>query len=137
MKKTLDSHSLQLMNLFSSLSGVSVKDCLNAEQMIVFVVPEGDIGRAVGKGGVNVRKIEQKTRKKVKVVEHSADMLKFIKNVVAPLELNDISEEDNVVTMTPKDLKTRGLLIGRGASNLRFFESIVKRFFPVKELKVK
>ena len=45
-------------------------------------------------------------------------------------------EEGGIVFLDPKDLKTRGLLIGRGASNLRFFEAIVKRYFPIDELKV-
>jgi len=34
------------------------------------------------------------------------------------------------------DLKTRGLLIGRNAAHLRSYEEIMKRYFPVKELKV-
>jgi transcription antitermination factor NusA-like protein len=91
----------------------------------------------VGKGGANIRNLEAKLRKKIKVVEHSSDLLQFIKNVVAPLGVSELSEEDGVVTLIAKDLKTRGLLIGRSASNLRFFESIVKRFYPINELKVK
>lgn len=137
MRKVLDADSIKLLNLFSSISGVGVKDCVLAEQMAVFVVPEGDIGRAVGKGGVNVRKLENTLKKRVKIVEYKPDLLQFVASVVTPHQLEDISEDDGVVTMVAKDLKTRGLLIGRGASNLRFFESIVKRFFPIKELKVK
>lgn len=137
MRKVLDSDSIKLLSLFSSISGVDVKDCVITDQMAVFVVPEGDVGRAVGKGGINVRKLENTLKKKIKIVEYKDDLLSFVRNVVLPLQLEDIFEEENVVTMVPKDLKTRGLLIGRSASNLRFFESIVKRFFPIKELKVK
>jgi hypothetical protein len=48
----------------------------------------------------------------------------------------EIAEEDGVFILTPVDLKTRGMLIGRNATNLRAFESIVQRYFPVKEIKV-
>lgn len=135
--RKVDVDSLKLMGLFSSISGVDVKDCLITDQMAVFVVPEGDVGRAVGKGGINVRKLERTLNKKVKIVEYNPDPLRFVQKVVSPLQVEDISEEDGVITLVAKDLKTRGLLIGRGASNLRFFELIVKRFFPIKELKVK
>jgi N utilization substance protein A len=137
MKKVYDLRIMQVMSLFEIVSGVTPKDCMVTDQMIVFVVGEGKIARAVGKGGANIRNLEAKLRKKIKVVEHSSDLLQFIKNVVAPLGVSELSEEDGVVTLIAKDLKTRGLLIGRSASNLRFFESIVKRFYPINELKVK
>ena len=63
-------------------------------------------------------------------------MQEFVRNAVAPSELMDVSEEDGVVTMTAADHQTRGILIGRSASNLRATETLVKRYFPIKELKV-
>lgn len=135
--KKFDADAIKLMSMFESVSGVSVKDCVVQEQMLVFVVPAGEIGRAVGKGGANVRKLERLLKKKVKVIEFSDEVESFIKKVVAPLEVSDIIVEDGVYTLIPKDLKTRGMLIGRSASHLRFFESIIQRFYPIKELKVK
>ncbi|MBW3019177.1 NusA-like transcription termination signal-binding factor [Candidatus Woesearchaeota archaeon] len=137
MKKVYDAGLMQIMSMFSSVCGVTPKDCMAHEQMLVFVVGEGLIAKAVGKAGANIRRLEAKLKKKIKVVEYSDDLLQFVKNVVAPLEVAELSEDDSVVTLIAKDLKTRGLLIGRNASNLRFFESIVKRFYPIKELKVK
>jgi len=136
MKKVYDADLIKLMTMFESVSGVSVKDCVSTEQMIVFVVPQGDVGRAVGKGGVNVRKLERLLNKKVKVIEFSDSIDLFIRNVVSPNEVSDVIEDDGVYTLVPKDLKTRGMLIGRNASHLRFFESLVQRFYPIKELKV-
>ena len=83
-----------------------------------------------------MRNLENKLKKRVKIVEYHTDVMQFVKNVVAPLELKEVKMEDSTVFLSAKDLKTRGLLIGRGASNLRLFEAIVQRYFPIKELRV-
>ena len=75
-------------------------------------------------------------KKKVKIVEYSDDLIQFVANVVAPIKVKEIVEEDGIVTITPMDSMSRGLLIGRSAVNLRGFENIVKRFYPIKEIKV-
>jgi N utilization substance protein A len=136
MKKVLDIDALRLARVFQQVSGVGIRDCISGD-ILVFVVNPGEIGRAVGKGGANVRALEKKFKKKVKVIEYSDDLEQFIKNVVSPYEIAEFFQSDDVVVLSAKDLKTRGMLIGRNASHLRFYESIIKRFFPVKELKVK
>ncbi|MBW2970289.1 NusA-like transcription termination signal-binding factor [Candidatus Woesearchaeota archaeon] len=135
MKIVLDSQTMQMIALFEQLTGAHVRDCVNADQ-VIFIVHEGEVGRAVGKGGQHVRNLEHKLKKKVKIIEFHGDVMQFVKNVVAPLVLEEVKFEDGVLLLTAKDLKTRGLLIGRGASNLRLFEAIVKRYYPIKELRV-
>lgn len=135
-KIVLDTQAMQTIALFERMTGAQVKDCIPSEEQVVFVVNEGEIAKAIGKGGRNIRELEHMLKKRLKVVEFSSDIVKFIANVVSPIELREVRAEDDVYFMDAKDLKTRGLLIGRGASNLRFFESIVKRYFPIKELRV-
>ena len=64
------------------------------------------------------------------------NMKEFVKNVIYPLKVTDIKEEEGVITLTPMDHQTRGMLIGRSAQNLRGFEDIVKRYFEITEMKV-
>jgi N utilization substance protein A len=127
---------MQTIALFEQLTGAHVKDCVPSEEQVIFVVHEGEIAKAIGKGGQHVRNLEHKLKKRVKIVEYHTDVMQFVKNVVAPLELKEVKMENSTVFLSAKDLKTRGLLIGRGASNLRLFEAIVQRYFPVKELRV-
>lgn len=124
------------MSLFESLTRARLKDCFEADAQLVFVVNEGGIGKAIGKKAVNVKKIENALKRKIKIVEFDQDALEFTKKVIYPLQLKEINEEEGIITMTAADNNTRGLLIGRNARNLRHFESIIKRFFGIKELKV-
>jgi NusA-like KH domain protein len=128
--------ALQTIALFEQLTGAHVKDCVPSDEQVIFIVHEGEIAKAIGKGGQHVRNLEHKLKKKIKIVEFHSDVLQFVKNVVAPIELKEAKMQDTALFLTAKDLKTRGLLIGRGASNLRLFEAIVQRYFPIKELRV-
>lgn len=127
---------IKFMSLLEQFSGVSPKDVINEEDKVTFVIPEGSIARCIGKGGVVVKKLENLLKKKVKYVEYSEQLLQFVKNAVAPLELANVEEDSGVVTMTAPDHQTRGMLIGRSAMNLRATETLVKRYFPITELKV-
>ena len=124
------------MSLFESITRSKLKDCFEQDTSLVFVVKEGEVGKAVGKKAANVKKLELKLNKKIKIIEYSPNLLDFVKNVIHPFKLQDVIDEEGTVTMTAIDSNTRGMLIGRNAQNLRQYETIVKRFFDIKELKV-
>jgi N utilization substance protein A len=124
------------MSIFESLTHASLKDCFEQSNRVVFVVNQGEIGKAIGKSGINIRKIERVLKRKIKIVEFNPDLLIFIQNIFFPLKVKEIKEEEGVVIITPPDSTTRGYFIGKGASNLRSTEEIVKRYFDLEEIKV-
>ena len=129
---------MKFMSLFEAVTRAKLRDCfIDDSSLLTFVVEDGSVGRAVGKRGANVRLLEKKLNRKIKIVEFNSDLTRFIENLVYPLKLNGIEEESGIVTLIPADSKTRGMLIGRAAQNLRNYESIVKRYFSIDELKVK
>ena len=136
MKIKYDFNLIKFISMFESLTKASVKDAFIQNDRIVFIVRENQIGKALGKRGSNIKRLESLFKKKIKIAEFNPDMLKFIRNLVYPLQIKDIKDEENVVTITPPDSKTRGYLIGRAAVNLRNMEDIVKRYFEIKEIKV-
>ncbi len=135
-KIVYDMSAMKFMSLFESITRSKLKDCIIKDTVVLFIVHPNEIGKAVGAKGVNVRKLERILKKKIKIVEFSPEPVNFIKNLVHPLQVKEITEDEGVYTLAPVDLKTRGMLIGRNASNLRAYEEIVRRYFPVKELKV-
>ena len=136
VKIVYDMSAMKFMSLFESITRSKLKDCIIKENMILFIVQPNEIGKAVGAKGVNVRKLERILKKKVKIVEFNPEPVNFIKNLVHPLQVKEITEDEGTYTLAPVDLKTRGLLIGRNATHLRAYEEIIKRYFPLKELKV-
>jgi N utilization substance protein A len=114
IKIKYDINIMKFISLFETLTKADVKDCFEMEGKLVFVVKDGNIGKALGKAGSNVKKLERMLKKKLRIIEFNDDLLKFIQNVVYPSKVKDISMEDDVVTITPPDSQTRGYLIGRG-----------------------
>ncbi len=127
---------LKWMNFLEEFSGVTPKDLIVFPENIIFLVPEGSIARCIGKGGVVAKKLENLLKKRVKFIEYSTDLHQFVRNLTHPLEVKEITQEDAVLTIHSADHQTRGMLIGRNAANLRAYELIIKRHFPISELKI-
>jgi N utilization substance protein A len=136
MKIKYDINLMKFISLFESITRAEVKDCFEIGERLVFVVKEGNIGKALGKGGSNVRRLEGMLKRKLRVIEFNSNLLRFIQNIIYPSKVKDIVEEDNIVTITPPDSETRGYLIGRGAVNLNATKDIVKRYFEITDIKV-
>lgn len=130
--------TLKLMSLFESVTRSRLKDCfVDKNEMQTFVVQQGEIGKAIGKGAVNVKKLEKMLNRKIKILEFNSSLIDFVRNLLYPLKTRNIVENECIVTIESEDSKTRGLIIGRNAVNLRNFEAIAKKYFPnLKEIKV-
>ena len=135
-KITFDTELLKLMALFENITHAQLKDCFFDREKLVFLVDEGEMGKALGKNKMNIVKLEKMLKRKVKIVEFNPNRLQFITNYLAPLRVTDIREEDGIVTVTGADTKTKGLIIGIKAQNLRNLEKIASKYFTVQEIKV-
>ena len=139
MKIKDDITLMKFISLFEYVTYAKVKDCFIDKQMgdlLTFVVQPGQMGKAVGKGAVNVKNIEQKLKRKIRVIEYHPELVGLIKNMIMPLKADRVEHLDGVVTIRSNDTKIKGLLIGRNAANLRNLEENVRRYFEVKEIKV-
>lgn len=132
-----DNTLLKLMSFFETITQAKLKDCfVDQNSMLVFVVEPAQYGLAVGRAGSNVKRLEAVLKRKVKIVEFSGDIASFITSLIQPSKAKDISVSNDVVVITPVSSESRGYLIGRAGRNLRNYESIIRRYFPIKELKV-
>lgn len=136
VKTVYDIDMIKIINLFEQVTHARVKEAFYMKDVLTFVVFEGDKFKALGKNLSNLHKIEQMLQKKVKVVEFSSDIIKFITNLIYPFKVESIVQTDKLVTISDSDMKTKGLLIGAKAQNLRMYESIVKKYFEIEEIKV-
>ena len=126
---------MKYISLFESMTGAKVKDCI-VNDTIVFIVHENEMGKAIGKQGSNIKRVENTLKKKIKLAEFDDDVLQFIQNLIYPLRAKEIKEKDGIVTIYGPDTKTRGMLIGRDRHNINSVKDIVKRYFDIKEIKV-
>jgi|TARA_B100001964_G_C14233516_1_gene601263 N utilization substance protein A len=131
-----DINIMKYMSLFESLTGARVKDCI-VNDGIFFIVHENEMGKAIGKKGSNLKRVENTLKKKIKLAEFSSDLVQFVQNLIYPIKAKEIKEEeDGTVTIYIDDRKTKGMLIGRDRHNINSIADTVKRHFDVNEIKV-
>ncbi|NQU78584.1 NusA-like transcription termination signal-binding factor [Candidatus Woesearchaeota archaeon] len=137
-KIVYDEDTMQKMSLFESITKSKLKDFFDdpIQARLVFIVQAGQLWKALGKGSVNVKKLENAFKRKIKIVEFSDDLVTFIKNMAHPLKVFNVTQEDKIVTIQHEDMQTKGLLIGKNARNLRNMETNIRRYFDVEEIKV-
>lgn len=136
MKKIkYDINIMKYMSLFESITKAKLKDCI-LDGNLTFIVQEGYLGKAVGKNGSKVKMLEKVINKKIRMIEFNDNVLEFVKNLVYPVKLNNIEQQDGILTMKANDTKSRGMLIGRDKVNLIRLKDTVKRYFDVEEIKV-
>ncbi|MBW2963881.1 NusA-like transcription termination signal-binding factor [Candidatus Woesearchaeota archaeon] len=138
-KIIIDEETMKKMALFEAVTKAKVKDFFDdpVQERLVFIVLPGELWKALGKKGANVKRLEEKFKRKIKIVEYSEDLLTFIKNMAMPLRISDVTEDEGIVTIRHEDMQTKGLLIGKNARNLRNMEKNIQRYFSdLKEIKV-
>lgn len=131
-----DMSLMHFILLFENIARVHPKDCFDDNGRLVFIVARGDIGKAIGKRGCNIKILEDKLKKKIKIVEFEDEVTDFVRNMIAPLRVEEIVEDDGLIMLKSNDVKTKGMLIGRESQNLRRLESVVSRYFKIKGIKV-
>jgi NusA-like KH domain protein len=136
VKTVYDIDMIKIINLFEQVTHARVKEAFYLKDVLTFIIFEGDKFKALGKNLANLHKIEQMLQKKVKIVEFNSDITKFITNLIYPYRVESIVLNDKTVTISDSDTKTKGLIIGAKAQNLRMYESVVKKYFDIEEIKV-
>jgi len=136
------SKEMRFISLFESVTGANVKDCIvNEEQSrVIFVVKEGEIGMAIGRGGRNIHTLEKMTGKKHEIIEYSETPAQFIKNALKPAMVKEvrITERLNgktmaVVTVNPRD---KGVAIGKNGRNAERLRFLAKRYFQIENVSI-
>ena len=81
-----DLQTIGLISLFEKITRTHAKRLFTDKRgQLVFIVEEGQAGKAIGKSGMNIHKLQRMFKKRIKVIEFNQDPKDFIKNCIAPL----------------------------------------------------
>ena len=72
------------------------------------------------------KKIEDMLRRKVRMIEFDTRPSVFARNLLYPAKNLDISQEDTIINIAPKDMQSRAKVIGRNSSNLLNLQGIIR-----------
>jgi len=132
--KIINMQFMRYINLFRKISYVSTTDCFVYNNTIIFAVPRDSVAKAIGKNGVNMKKIGEILRKKIKVIEmpqecdSENDLKNFIGAIIDPITFNKMDVRDNLVTISA-GRQSKAALIGRGRTREKELSDILSKSF--------
>lgn len=135
-KITYDMQLIKVISLFESITKTQLRDCFEMGDTLYFVLDTESMGKAIGKSGANVKRLQALMKRKIKMLEHSEDLATFIRNLIYPITARQIEITEGKIVITGQETKDKAILIGRNASNLNQLKSIIQRYFEITELKV-
>ncbi|MGH9911257.1 MAG: NusA-like transcription termination signal-binding factor [Nitrososphaeraceae archaeon] len=139
-KIKLTSDELRLMSLFQSITSVTARDCVVDDKMdrVIFIVNKGQMGLAIGKGGMTIRQLQNVVAKKVELVEYSEDASDFVRNILNPQMVNDVKitqrTDGSKQAVVLVDAKRKGVVVGKEGRNAEKARLLAKRYFQISNV---
>ena len=135
----LDTETLGFIRLFEERTGARVKDCLEAEDKLVFLVYPGEIHKAVGPGGVLVERLKGLLKKEIQVVEYSNDPEQLAMNVFfafSPRKVDMMPKGKGRHATVTVDPAWKARAIGKAGKNLKIARAILMRHTDIVSVSV-
>ncbi len=131
--------TLRIIGLFQRVTRSTAKDLLETPEKLVFVVKEGEGGKAIGKGGKNIARLREMIGKEIKVIEYSSMPEQFLRNIFRSYNIKgvEIEEREKGLHATVSvETTQKGLAIGRDAKNLKVARELMSRHHNIDSVSV-
>lgn len=120
---------------FEKITQVMPSDVAEAGESLFFLVPKILLGKAIGKKGFMIPKLEKKFKKKVLIFADSDDPEEFIRNFfnnVNPteIEVRDAMGEKGIFFSINE--AQRGIALGKGGARIKAARKFVEKKFNAK-----
>ncbi|MHC1601537.1 MAG: NusA-like transcription termination signal-binding factor [Candidatus Nezhaarchaeales archaeon] len=133
----LSDEEMRYITLFESITGATAKDCIidNEGNRIIFLIKQGEMGIAIGKNGINIKRATKLIGKPVEVVEAADTPEELIKNALFPAKVHAVKitrdASGRLIANVAVDPKDKGLAIGREGSKIQRARILAKRYFDI------
>ena len=143
MSIKFNANEIRYIALFESMTGAMVKDSIIDDELskVTFVVKNGDMGLAIGKGGSTVTKVKRAVDKGVEIIEYNEDPAQFIRNILSPAELKSIKviqkEGQDKIAIVNADSSNKRIAIGKNGVNIERAKLLAKRQHDISNIILK
>ena len=140
MRVEISDEARRYIGAFDDLVGVAPLDCLVEEDgdRLVFLLPTGEMGEAIGPGGRTVDRVESELGADVELVENAARPDAFVANALAPAAVRGVtvSEQGDTVAYVEVVEADRGVAIGTDGRNIEAARTLARRHFDVDDVQL-
>jgi len=123
---------LGIINLFASICGVIPTDMVKDGKNYVFLVDPMFLGKAIGKEGVNIKKLRARLGGNVMIAKDAPTENDFLRNFLNNVQILDVERREApgqvALFITIPDVQ-RGIAIGKEGIRIKALKAIMKRKF--------
>lgn len=117
------------INAFEELSHAKVVNYLYKNDTLYFVIDGRNPSQIIGRNGENIKNIQKRIGKKIKIFQYSKNVEQFIKNLLL-VPINDmVIVKKEKVARVKMGRDSKALVIGRGGKNIEVIRELLKREF--------
>ncbi len=133
----LTTDQMRLMSLFQNVTGATARDCVEDEKQnrVIFVVNNGKMGLAIGKGGSHIKSLQNIVKRNVEIVEFDDDPANFLKNLLSNKLVNEVKintrPDGTKQAIVMVDPRKKGIVVGREGRNAEKARLLAKRYFDI------
>ena len=136
----LSSEELKLISLFQKITRATARDVITDEKLdrLIFVVNEGKMGLAIGKGGANIKNLQNIIKKPVELVEYASEPEAFLKKMRNPKLILDVKFAERLDGSTPADVTVdaakKGVVVGKEGRHAEKARLLGRRYFNITKI---
>jgi len=136
----LSSDELKLIGLFQKITRATARDVVDDEKLnrLIFVVNEGKMGLAIGKGGANIKNLQNIIKKPVELVEYAPEPEAFLKNMLNPKFILSIKFSERLDGSTQAEIivnaEKKGVVVGREGRHAEKARLLARRYFNISKI---
>ncbi len=137
---TIDNQTIGYIKLFESYARTNVYECLENEEMVLFVVGERKLADIFKKHENIIADLKTKINKRIIMAEFSSDLLTFIHNLFYRYDVREIDLiwKENItnvfIAIAPENI---GKAIGKDSRNIKLMRDAIARYFKIKNVIIK
>ena len=136
----LTSEELKLIALFQKITRASARDVIDDERMnrLIFVVNEGKMGLAIGKGGSNIKNLQNILKRDIELVEYAPEPEAFLKKILNPKFILSVKFSERLDGTTQAEItvnaEKKGVVVGREGRHAQKARLLAKRYFNISKV---
>jgi transcription antitermination factor NusA-like protein len=134
----LDLRTIRYINLLDNTARVKTKKCFIYNNAIIFAVPGPMISKAIGPHARNIKHIQEKLGKRIRVIKEASgveDSERLVRDIVAPINFKSLEVRNGVLVLTAGGIQSKAALIGRNRRREDELKQILKDTFGM-DLKI-
>ncbi len=133
---TLDIQAIRYINLLDNTARVRTRKCFVYNNNVIFAVPGSLVSKAIGQDARNVRFIQEKLGRRVRVIKESLgpeDAERFVREIVAPVGFKSLDIKEGMLVLNA-GAQSKAALIGR---NKRRYEELRRILYDTYSMDLK